>query len=661
VSRGSPTIRAVSTTPPPPSGPGGPRPDPGELGIEGITDPVEIGRGGFGVVYRARQPALHRTVAVKLVATGVLDDRARDRFERELHAMGTLSGHPNIVTIYDSGFTSDGRPFIVMDHMAGGSVADRLARGLLPWQEAATVGVKVAAALETAHRAGVLHRDIKPENILISSYGEAKLGDFGIARVQGGPETRTGIVTASMSHASPEILSGGRPSIGSDVYALGSTLFTMLAGSPAFFRDTDESLVPMITRIAIDPVPDLRSRGVPDDVCRVIERAMAKEPGDRFPSAAALGRALQDAQRRAGVTPTELLISNEGVESRPDPAGVTTSLPPASPAWAQPSGPTPPLPPLPGPSTSGPVSAGPPPAPSSSGPVPVSPAWAQPSAPPPPATQPGAPPPPPSWPPTPGPSWPPAPGQPSWPSAPEPPTAYTPPPPSGAAPPPAVPPSGYTTGPPPGSPARKGRGKVVAVVAAIVVVVGAVVGIVLASGGDDDGSGQTTTRESTRRTIDRSQTTDEEETTTESFEDTTVSLDTSTSTDDTLAPDAVSVFSLFVGLCFDDPTGGEGTVSVVYERSCTDLHDGEVFGFYDFPESLGDPYPGDAVVTESSTKECRDQFLFYTGVDLDTAPYTLFWLSPNAESWANGDREVACYVKDANAETGAKLTAPIIQ
>jgi serine/threonine-protein kinase PknK len=654
----------VSTTPPPPSSPGGPRPDQVDLGIAGLTEAVEIGRGGFGVVYRARQPALHRTVAVKLVATGVLDDRARDRFERELHAMGTLSGHPNIVTIYDSGFTSDARPFIVMDYMAGGSVADRLTRGTLAWQEAATVVVKVAAALETAHRAGVLHRDIKPENILISSYGEAKLGDFGIARVQGGPETRTGVVTASMSHASPEILSGGRPSIGSDVYALGSTLFTMLAGGPAFFRDTDESLVPMITRIAVDPVPDLRGRGVPDDVCRVIERSMAKEPGERFPSAAALGRALQDAQRRAGITPTELLISNEGAESRIDPAGVTTSLP--APTWSQPSGPTPPIPTPPVPST-----AGPPPAPSISGPVPPIPTAATGGHPP---AAPGAAPPPPpaphgapaapSWPPAPGPSsWSPAPEQPAWPSAPEPPTAYTPPPPSAGAPPAAgPPPSAYAPGPPPGQPGRKGRGKVVAAVAVIVVAIGAVAAVVLASGGDDDGgSGQPTTRESTRRTVNTDTvTTEEEETTTESFEETTLPVDTSASTDDTLAPDAISVFSLFTGLCFDDPTGGTGTVSVVYERACDAAHDGEVFGFYDFPNPLGDPYPGDTVIEETATNECRNGFAAYAGVERDAAPYSLFWLSPNAESWVTGDREVACYVKDANHETGAKLMAPIL-
>ncbi len=324
-----------------------------ELGIPGIAGVSELGRGGFGVVYEARQPALHRTVAVKIVSTGALDDRAKERFERELQAMGTLSGHPNIVTVYDQGFTQDGKPYIVMELMGGGSVADRLiGSGPLAWREATTIAVKIAAALETAHRAGVLHRDIKPENVLISPYGEAKLADFGIARVQGGPETRTGVVTASMSHAAPEVLSGARPSVTTDVYALGSMLYTMLAGSPPFFLDTDESLVPLITRIAVDPVPDLRPRGIPDAVCRVIEKSMAKEASDRQQAAVEFGRELQRAQSAGGLTPTDMTVTGEtaglvagdnGVDAVAGGSEVTgaSPAPPRPPAGPYPSQTTP--------------------------------------------------------------------------------------------------------------------------------------------------------------------------------------------------------------------------------------------------------------------------------------------------------------------------------
>ncbi len=193
----------------------------------------------------------------------------------------------------------------------------------------------------------------------------------------------------------------------------------------------------------------------------------------------------------------------------------------------------------------------------------------------------------------------------------------------------------------------------IAAVVALVVVIGAVVGIVLASGGDDGGGAGTSTREPTRRTLNtRSSTT----------EDTSIddSSTVTSTTGDTLSPDAVSVFSLFAGLCFDDPSGGTGTVSVVYERACTSPHDGEVYGFYDFPNPLGDAYPGDDSVRTTSNTECRNRFTSSTGTDVDSSPYTLFWLSPNAESWSTGDREVACYVRDANSETGAKLTAPIV-
>jgi hypothetical protein len=196
---------------------------------------------------------------------------------------------------------------------------------------------------------------------------------------------------------------------------------------------------------------------------------------------------------------------------------------------------------------------------------------------------------------------------------------------------------------------------VVAIVVVLLVVVGAVVGGVLATGGDDDGGGSAaTTRETTRRTLDTRSTTTEEPVTTETFDT------TATSTGETLDGTQVSVFDLVTGLCFDDPSGGNGTISVVYRRECTQPHDGEVFDFYDFPNPVGDPFPGDSVVSDTSNTECRNRFEAVTGTSFDSAPYKLFWLSPNAESWSNGDREVACYVRDINSDSGGKLQAPIV-
>lgn len=324
-------------------------PAPAELALEGFEDFVEIGRGGFGVVYRANDPALSRTVAIK-VLTAQLDSTNQRRFDRERKALGSLSGHPNIVTVYGSGFLSDGRPYILMEFLPGGSLADRLEIGPVAWSETVEIGIKVAGALERAHKGGVLHRDIKPENVLMSEFGEPKLGDFGIAKVADATVTRAGSVSASVAHAPPEILNGDPASEASDVYSLGSTLYTLLAGGPAFVRDTDETMVPVYARIATEPVPDLRAREVPDQVSAVVEEAMAKTVDQRIPSAAELRERLVAA--RAGVpspehSPTTTTtvpspVQVDQAEIQPEP--VAESAPVAAPDRAPVPTPPPPAP-----------------------------------------------------------------------------------------------------------------------------------------------------------------------------------------------------------------------------------------------------------------------------------------------------------------------------
>ncbi len=289
----------------PGAGQGGPRP----ISISGFEEPVEIGRGGFGVVYKAHQVGFERTVALKILPIAAADESARDRFERERMAMGALSSHPNIVTVYGSGFTDDQQPYIVMEFMTRGSLGDRLSKqGPMPWNDATAATIKVAGALDAAHEAGVLHRDIKPENILVSQYGEPKLGDFGIARIEGANQTRSGVITATMAHAPPEIVEGKRPTEASDVYSLASTFYTLIAGGGPFSDDSeDTSIVTMISRIVTRPVPDLRTRGVPDAVATIIEQGLAKDPTVR-PRAAAFGRALQQAQRALGVPVTDMTL-----------------------------------------------------------------------------------------------------------------------------------------------------------------------------------------------------------------------------------------------------------------------------------------------------------------------------------------------------------------
>lgn len=295
----------------------------GGLGIAGLRDAELIGSGGFADVYRARQDRFARTVAVKVLRTTDLDELAEQRFERECQALGALSTHPGIVTVYEGGISDAGRPYLVMEFFPRGSLADRIERdGPMPWSEVAEVGASLADALDAAHEAGILHRDIKPENVLVGAYGQVCLGDFGIARILGGTETKSGVVTASVLHAAPEVLGRARPTEAADIYGLGSTLFELLAGEPAFHPSEDEGLVGLLGRIANDPVRDLRPRGVPDELCRVVEQAMAKQAADRQASAALLAEDLRslsygrDTAAAAGLPPVPSAVAPDAERSR---------------------------------------------------------------------------------------------------------------------------------------------------------------------------------------------------------------------------------------------------------------------------------------------------------------------------------------------------------
>ena len=288
--------------------------------LPGLTDLSVVGRGGFATVYRARQAALRREVAVKVLETPVGDAVARRRFERECAAMGLLAEHPHILTVFDAGFTSSRRAYLVMDLARRGSLADRLEReGSLPWQDVTALGIKMAGALETAHRAGILHRDVKPANILLTAYGEPQLADFGIARLAGEEHTRTGALAMSIAFAAPEVLDGREATVLTDVYSLGATLFCLLRGEPPFVRAEDESILPAVARILTEHVPDLRPLGIPDRLVAVVERALAKDPAGRFSSCEELALALRVLQREHGLPVTPLLIGGPEGLDRPAP------------------------------------------------------------------------------------------------------------------------------------------------------------------------------------------------------------------------------------------------------------------------------------------------------------------------------------------------------
>ncbi|MFE7418075.1 protein kinase [Rhodococcus sp. NPDC057529] len=290
-----------------------------ELDAAGFVDAEEIGRGGFGIVYRCRQPSLDRVVAVK-VLTDDLDQENLDRFLREQHAMGRVSGHPHIVHLLHVDVTDSGTPFLVMPYHARGSLDAKIRRhGPLRWDEALGLGVKLAGALETAHRVGILHRDVKPANILLSDYGDPQLTDFGIARIAGGFETATGAVTGTPAFTAPEVLKGEAPSPASDVYSLGATLFAAITGHAAFERQRGEQVVAQFLRITTEPVPDLSEAGIPDEVSAAIADAMAADPHDRPATAAAFGDTLRETEASSGLSIDEMALPGDADSSEQAP------------------------------------------------------------------------------------------------------------------------------------------------------------------------------------------------------------------------------------------------------------------------------------------------------------------------------------------------------
>ncbi len=265
-----------------------------DLGIDGLGPAEHIGRGGFADVYRAEQLSLRRTVAVKVLRAQASDDDAEAKFERECHAIGAVSDHPHIVGVHEGGFTRNGRAYLVMEYLPGGSLLDRLDdRGPMDVPDIVETIIKIARALSVAHRAGVLHRDVKPANIMISAYGEPALGDFGIARIEGGHQTATGLVTASFAHAAPEVLEGISPTASADIYSLGSTLFELMTGKAPYYNPADESIWPLMKRILSEPMPTPESVGMSPQLGQVFVRATARNPSDRYSDADEVAEALE--------------------------------------------------------------------------------------------------------------------------------------------------------------------------------------------------------------------------------------------------------------------------------------------------------------------------------------------------------------------------------
>jgi hypothetical protein len=295
--------------------------------IEGVSDLERIGSGGFSVVFRGRELAMSRDVAIKVLNSGMTTEGERRTFERECRALGQLSGHPNIVTVYRPAFTADMRPCIVME-LYHGNYRERLDRsGPLPLDELLRVGVRIAGALHTAHQAGVLHRDLKPHNIFLSAYGEPALGDFGISTIDD-ERSHSGSSGLSVAYAAPEVLEDSDASVASDVYSLAATLYHLAAGTAPF---ASGDLRTAVRRILTEPPPPLPRADVPPGVDRALRAAMAKDPADRPVSALAFAEMLREVQARAGIVPTTIPTATPAAGAPPaaaPPAGTPAPLSP---------------------------------------------------------------------------------------------------------------------------------------------------------------------------------------------------------------------------------------------------------------------------------------------------------------------------------------------
>jgi Tol biopolymer transport system component len=252
-----------------------------------------LGRGGMGTVYRAIDTKLHRSVAIKFLSSALADSQARRRFQQEAETASALN-HPHIVTVHDVG-EHDGQQYLVSELIDSGTLNDWLAASRdRPWRQSVEMLIGVADAIAAAHRVGIVHRDVKPGNILIGRNGYAKLADFGLAkllddgaqRASGAPPqsqsraapTGVGVVVGTVAYMSPEQAAGRPLDERTDVFSFGVVLYEALAGRRPFDAANDLELLKTIAHGAPPPLP----AGIPDAVCAIVEKALEKDPADRY-------------------------------------------------------------------------------------------------------------------------------------------------------------------------------------------------------------------------------------------------------------------------------------------------------------------------------------------------------------------------------------------
>jgi serine/threonine protein kinase len=278
--------------------------------IEGLDAVRLLGSGGFADVFLYRDLRLARDVAVKVMLPETLQTDGPEQFTREAHLMAKVSEHPYVVQIFQVGIAADGRPYLAMEFYPGPDFMKRCRTERFTVAEALRVGVQVAGAVETAHRAGILHRDLKPANILTSKAGWPGLSDFGIAA-----NVATGAESGGLSipWSPPEAFVDGAGDERSDVWSLAATVYTLLAGRSPFEQPGGSNRnLDLMDRIERSPLPPVGRSDVPASFERVLGLAMQKDPARRPATAAAFGQLLQEVEQGLRLAETQLVLLDTG-------------------------------------------------------------------------------------------------------------------------------------------------------------------------------------------------------------------------------------------------------------------------------------------------------------------------------------------------------------
>ena len=280
--------------------------------LPGFSHLHVLGTGGYADVFLYEQALPRRPVAVKVLLAELVDEEVRRSFRTEVNLMGRLSSHPGILTVYGASVASDGRPYLVME-LASPELGERFRSEPLAPEAALRVAIRVGAAVETAHRSGVLHRDIKPANILTTSFGHPVLSEFGIAGLQHDATEAAGV---SVPWAAPEVLRGETGgTVATEVWSLGATIFSLIAGrSPAEHPGRANDHDALSGRIIGHEL--LPSRAIPPQLRPVLDKALAAKPADRYESVEAMLVELQRVQRELGFdeTPIEVEVDTWAAE-----------------------------------------------------------------------------------------------------------------------------------------------------------------------------------------------------------------------------------------------------------------------------------------------------------------------------------------------------------